>query len=488
MPKTRPSSLGITLRFCRLARGWSEEELARAAGVKPIMISRYERGAKKLSRERLEDLVALMDVPPETVGLLLYALDLTAPAESPRSPLDPTPAELAIIQRAALVVGLRVAEAVRARLTANLRREKAARARREAERLWKTLNSLSPARRRAAVETEAQYQTWALAERLCLESERAAAHRADWAVELSGLALRVAELAPGPEIWRSRLQGYAWAFIANARRVQGDLPGAEDAFLHSNRFWDAGSASDPGLLDASRLYDLKASLRRYQGRFEEALALLDQALKTSGTEKVQGRLRINKANTLELLGEFERAIAELRQAERLSEGAQDLRLSLNVRFTLAANLWQLEQYADVEALVPKVRELAVELGNELDLIRVLWLEARVASGLGRIDEAMPALEQVRRYFSVNRIAFDAALASLELATLYLKQSRTAELRQLTDELLWIFKNQAVHQEALAALRLFYEAVKSEDVTAELAKRLADYLVRARHNPKLRFEI
>src|SRR5947207_5380834 len=100
MPKTRPSSLGITLRFCRLARGWSEEELALAVGVKPVLISRYERGGKTLSRERLEQLLAVMDVPPEAIDVVLYALEPAVPAESPRSPVDLTPAELGIIRRA----------------------------------------------------------------------------------------------------------------------------------------------------------------------------------------------------------------------------------------------------------------------------------------------------------------------------------------------------------------------------------------------------
>jgi transcriptional regulator with XRE-family HTH domain len=485
MPKTRPSSLGITLRFCRLARGWSEEELARAAGVKPIMISRYERGAKKLSRERLEDLVALMDVPPETVGLLLYALDLTAPAESPRSPLDPTPAELAIIQRAALVVGLRVAEAVRARLTANLRREKAARARREAERLWKTLNSLSPARRRAAVETEAQYQTWALAERLCLESERAAAHRADWAVELSGLALRVAELAPGPEIWRSRLQGYAWAFIANARRVQGDLPGAEEGFRRSDRLWEDGAGTDPGLLAAAHLLDLKASLRRHQGRYAESLALLDQAL-ASCPPGAAARILLKQGFTFEQKGDYEQALQALQQAEALVDTVSDLRLRFGIYFNRLVNLCHVDRYGEAQALLPKVRELALELNNELDLVRVLWLEGRVASGLAQREQAVPSLEQVRRYFSSNRIAYDAALASLEVAVLYLEEDRSVEVKRIAEEILWVFKDQRVHQQALAALRLFCEAAKKEEATAGLARRVADYLIKARHRPELPF--
>ena len=54
-------------------------------------------------------------------------------------------------------------------------------------------------------------------------------------------------------------------------------------------------------------------------------------------------------------------------------------------------------------------------------------------------------------------------------------------------MLRIFEAQGVHREALAALRLFCEAAQSEEATAGLARRVMEYLNRARLNPELRFE-
>jgi hypothetical protein len=51
----------------------------------------------------------------------------------------------------------------------------------------------------------------------------------------------------------------------------------------------------------------------------------------------------------------------------------------------------------------------------------------------------------------------------------------------------IFQARGVQREALAAIALFREAAESENVTTDLARRLLDYLHRARHDPKLRFE-
>ncbi|MEO6193889.1 MAG: helix-turn-helix domain-containing protein [Thermoanaerobaculia bacterium] len=488
MPKSRPPALGASLRFLRFAYGWTEEELGRALGIKPVLISRYERGSKTLSRARLEELLTVMGVPPESIEGALYTLGVGPAFEGPGSPVDPTPEERRKIHQAAAVAGQGSAEAIRSQLTANIRQIRTSQDRGQAGELWQTLQELPPRQRLVVVEKEKKYRNWALAERICAESARAAAHRADRAMELSALALRVAELDPGGEVWCSRLQGYAWAFVGNARRVHGDLPGAEEAFLRSDRLWEAGAAADPGLLDASRPLDLKASLRRYQGHFEEALSLLDQALKANGSNETEARIRIKKANTLELMNEYERAVAELRQAERLLEGTQDSRLSLVVRFALAVNLWQLKRYTETETMLPEIRGVAMDHGNELDLVRVLWLEGRVAAGLENRERALPALEQVRRYLNASQIAYDAALASLEVAVFHLQEERTEKVKRLADEMLWIFKSQGVHKEALAALRLFCEAARKEEATADLARRVVDYLVKARNNPGLRFEV
>lgn len=487
MSKPRPSPLGSVLRSLRLASGLKRTEAARILGVRPVFLSRLELDRNgKLTKDRVEALLAHLGIPPEVVDASLYALDLAFASEPPGSPVDPTPEEWQCILRAAITAGTGALKATRKTLTANIRQERTFQARHRAASLWEALRALPPGQRRLAVETERRYWTWALAERLCEESVRRAAHRADEALELARLGLRAAELAPEGEPWRSRLLGWAWAFVANARRVHGDLPGAEEGFLRSDRLLEAGALSDPDLLDGTRPLELKATLRRYQGRFDEALALLEQALKTNGSQEAKGRVLIYKANTLKLMGDFELALAELRKAELLSKGSQNARFIFAIQHSLAHSLWQLGRYAEAEAQLPEARMRAIETGNELDLIRTLWVEGGVAAGLGRREQALAALGQVRRYFNAHRIAYDAALASLELAVLYLEEGRAGEVKRLAEEMYWIFKDQGVRQEASAALRLFYEAARKEEATAELARRLVEYLTKARHNPALRF--
>ncbi len=106
-------------------------------------------------------------------------------------------------------------------------------------------------------------------------------------------------------------------------------------------------------------------------------------------------------------------------------------------------------------------------------MRVRWLEARIAAGIGRREEAISTLEAVREAFTSRTMAFDAALASLDVAMLFLEAGRTGEVKALAEEMVWIFKAQGIGREALAAFTLFSEAAMREALTVELVRRYAE---------------
>lgn len=485
MRRRIPSALGATLRFLRFSRGWSGGDLAEAFDVSPSLISDYEKGAKPLSRERLEGLLGPLEVPQEAIDAALLALELLNPDEEvPPNPGDPTPEERRRIIRAAARIGASVTREIRTGLTSAVRESRLEEDRRRAGEVWDVLRQLAPKERKAVVDVGGEYLGWAVCERLCEESAKAAADKAERAMELAELALRLAERIPGPE--STPLQGYAWAFVGNARRVQGNLPDADEAFGRSHEIWQKGNAVLTPL-DRSRLLDLEASLRKYQGRFDEALLLLDQALATTDSVLSKARILVLKATTLELQGVHQKAVEALEEAIPLLKENDSLRLHLGVRFNLAVNLLHLGRVDEAAALVPKVRKLALELGNELDLVRILWLEGRIAKGRGQSKETVEILSQVRGELSAREIAYDAALVSLELAVLYLEEGRTDEVKTLARQMVWIFSAQRVPREALAALRLFCTAAEQETATASLAKQVLGYLERARHTPELSFK-
>lgn len=134
-----------------------------------------------------------------------------------------------------------------------------------------------------------------------------------------------------------------------------------------------------------------------------------------------------------------------------------------------------------------LRAVAVALGNALDLVRLRWLEGMAASGLGKTEEAVTALEDARQAFAEHRIEYDRAQVSLELTVLYLEAGESIRARDLAREALEIFQRQDVPREMIAALTVFYQATEQQRATADLARRLLAYLDRVRREPELKFE-
>jgi hypothetical protein len=133
---------------------------------------------------------------------------------------------------------------------------------------------------------------------------------------------------------------------------------------------------------------------------------------------------------------------------------------------------------DVEARLPSLRQVAAELGNKLDQVRVRWLSARVDAGLGRREQARASFKQVVRDFTLRGNAFGAAMASVELAILHLEDGQTVEVRMLAETMLQVFSSETVEREALAAVTLFCEAAKLETLTIDQARSLLADLERS----------
>jgi tetratricopeptide (TPR) repeat protein len=485
--RSRRPRLSLALKLGRLAEDLTQKEVEEKSGVPDLSALETNREPE---RRKVEELFAAMGRSlPEEVDIALFCADLLRRPETPiGSPVEPTLEEARALTAAAALEAGAVFQVTLEQLTQLLRETKAKTHRQEAEPLLQDLLRRPAAERRRMVEEYEAYRTWALAERTAFASVKLAAHDADAALDLARLAVRMAELTPGSEEWRSRLGGLCWGLLANATRVKGDFPAAEAAFLRSNRLWLAGAAADPGqLLDGTRLLDLKASLRRYQGRFEEAVDLLAQALALSRSEERTARLLLKKSATSEQMGDWQGAIEALEEARPLVERQGDLRNRWVLEFNLCTCLCDSGRYTEGEALLPRVTGLAVELRNGLDLLRCRWLRGRLAAGQGRLKDAVTELEWVAGELVASAIAFDAGRACLDLAELYLRQRRAAEVKRLSGQIVAVFRAQRVHLEALAAVILFHEAAEQERATVELARKLAAYLRKAQHDPDLHFE-
>jgi hypothetical protein len=95
--------------------------------------------------------------------------------------------------------------------------------------------------------------------------------------------------------------------------------------------------------------------------------------------------------------------------------------------------------------------------------------------------------ETRDGFVRQGTGYDAAMVSLDLTEMYLKEGRTADVQRLAGEMVAIFAAQDVHPgvtEAMATLLLFQDAARREEVTAPLVRELTLYLEAARVDPGL----
>ncbi|HEV7784756.1 MAG TPA: helix-turn-helix transcriptional regulator [Thermoanaerobaculia bacterium] len=483
------ADLGIVLYFAREGQGWTQERLARAAGISHKIVNNYERRARKLKRERLAWLLAFMGLPPERIDAMLSCLAANrAAARQPQEPLAESQKRKARVEEVASRAGRLAEDYARKYLSLLSVEGEALRARQRAEVLWRVLERRTPAERRRLVEMGAKFRTWALSERVCAESVAKAPNHPREALELAELALLIAGNVPEEELFRRRLMGYALLFAGNSRRACNELPAADHTLARARKLFVEGAAADPGFLNETWLPWIESSLRRAQRRFSEALERIEEALALDDGE-LRGQILLSKARLHETLGEPEASTAALIEAEPLIDPDRQPRDAFGLRFNLLVDLCQLEKFEEAEAGLGEVRTLAERLGagEVLDLTRLAWLRGKVDAGLGRAEAARAAFEQARRVFHQRELWYDHGLVSLELAVLLLEQGATAEVRRLAEEMLGIFRALGVEREPFAALKLFWEAARKETATAEQAQRLVRYLYRAQHDPKLRFE-
>ena len=129
-----------------------------------------------------------------------------------------------------------------------------------------------------------------------------------------------------------------------------------------------------------RCSTLLRELHEFASDSDESPEQLEQE---AAPPEVKGRILVNQALTLQQKGEPELALKTLSEAEPFLSGLNEPRLLWDLRFNFVVILCDLGQFMEAQLRLSEITALAAEMGNELDLVRVLWLRGRIDSGLGR---------------------------------------------------------------------------------------------------------
>lgn len=475
----------MLVRRLRLRHGL--EQAAKLVGRSRWTFRRYEKGLTTPGPKMLARLGEMAGMPPGGLKRLRRLRDAQrlAKAEARAGKRTAAP-PLAAAVTAVVLKAIDEADAVLALEPAPEPWEDTGRPRPEdrgrAEELWRRLAPLDRVQRSRLVRESAVFRIWSFVERLAYESEAATADAPAEALELAQLALALARELRGAASWRARVEALlALPILGNALRVCNEFGPARAAFEQASevRLRDALSPSDPQLLDEGLSRDLEASLCREERRFPEALVLHDEAFSLSPVER-RGSILLNKAFTLEQMGDTERALTTLQEAEPYVLATGTPRDLCVLRFNTAVCLCTLGKASEAEGMLTEIHELADQLGA-LARLRTRWLASRVAAGLGQVEEAITILDQVSDDFlrCDPPLPYEAALAGLDLALYWLELGNIAAVKQLAPSLKRVFTAKGIRREALSSLWLFCEAARREAATLDLAQRAKAEVQRSR---------
>ncbi|HEX5720054.1 MAG TPA: hypothetical protein VF179_28115 [Thermoanaerobaculia bacterium] len=297
--------------------------------------------------------------------------------------------------------------------------------------------------------------------------------------------LRLAELAAQAaeeldvEVYGAKivadLQARAWAEVANAHRVIGDLPQADRMMTRAVDCRSRGTG-DARLL--ARLSDLGAALACAQRRFDQAFRLLDIGYSIYiklGDQHSAGRVLIGRGLYAGYTGDPLEGIRYLVHGLNIIDRVREPKLAFQALHNIILLRVELGEYEEARRSLQQMRPLYARFSDELVNIKLLWVEGKIAAGLGELEEAEATFVEARDRFDQIGLGYRAALVSIDLVSVWLQQSRTDEIRQLVAELLVTFRAVGVEREALAGILLLRDAVECEQATVELLHLIAHSL-------------
>ncbi len=283
------------------------------------------------------------------------------------------------------------------------------------------------------------------------------------------------------------LRAKAFSELGNAYRLALRFQDAEVAFNQAREFLDDGTG-DPLL--CARVLDLEASLRNSQRRLDEAVVLLNRVYRLyldAGDTHLAGRALVSKGSVTLYQGQSQEAVRLLQEGLELLDSTRDSALESFSQLNLIDALSRSYEYQQASRLLLQSGLREAFAAEPLNLLKLRWVEGKIHAGLGRLRRAEAAFDEARQGFLKREQEYDAALVGLDLAAVWLKTGRSAEVLALAEEMHETLDDLGVHTEAARALYFVREACRCQAVTVPMIERVRSFMERLPWQVGLRFE-
>jgi tetratricopeptide (TPR) repeat protein len=216
--------------------------------------------------------------------------------------------------------------------------------------------------------------------------------------------------------------------------------------------------------------------------------MLDLALSVhrrhSGPHEV-GRVLVLKGLYTGYAGKPEEGLQLLVQGLSMLEREKDSDLIFRTLHNILLFRVELGEYEAAQRQLQRMRPMYGAHSGWLDWVKLHRLEGEIAAGLGDLVTAEATFQQIRQDLDDAGLPYQAALASLDLAGVWMRQGRANEVRALVPEMVSTFRVLGVEREALSALHLLQDALERDQATLEILRLVGGILRRLQNEPATR---
>lgn len=268
----------------------------------------------------------------------------------------------------------------------------------------------------------------------------------------------------------------SFAVLGGAYRAVARFDESEAAYRSAIRYARSGSI---GPLVRADLNKRLAKLLSAQGRFDEALKLVDFAIETyrdcdrlryADALNTKGYVLFEATRPAEAVPYFGRALALAKGRQGVAKLAD--RTVFCATHNLAAAVLEgcsAQDLSEVLALVIEAKKYQGKCRNSVAQQKLAWVEARIHAKFGCGRAAERRLMSAQKKLIELGAAFEAALVGLELAVLYLQWAEWHKVESVARETYKEFQALSSHTEAVAALQLWVDGARARSLTREILR-------------------
>lgn len=346
--------------------------------------------------------------------------------------------------------------------------------RRRGEELWRLLEPLDATQRLLWVKNDPRLHVWGLYNLLLNEARTVLRQDRGAAVGLYHLAWMIAQKL-SPEVYgdaRVRdFQGIAATHLGNAKRLYGDLRGAEEDLARAEELLGLGTGD---LLDRAYLLGIRATLKSDLGYFEDAAAMFREAVSCAhqmGDRHLEATHLMGWSSSVGWV-DPERALDLAERAEaRLEQGA-DPHLELGASHLKVSWMSELGRTTEARRLLEACRPLYALYADPVTQGRLLRQEGHLARNEGNLEESECKFRDLVALYEQHDFDLDLALAGVELSQVLSLRGKVAESASILRGLYPFLESRKLHADILRSWLVLQEAVQRDAVQAQMFRDLA----------------